>query len=82
MYSEPNWTESTLIVRFNYVTGIHEEREEYLIYTPSSLFADIGGYLGLLLGHSIYSVFCDLAALFRARFAGGRTKPKAEHVHE
>ena len=30
--------------------------EEVVLYKPSNLIADIGGYLGLLLGESILSV--------------------------
>ncbi len=35
-------------------------REQYYVYDGASLFADIGGYLGLLLGHSVYSVLCGV----------------------
>ncbi len=32
-------------------------RKEYMIYGFDSLIADVGGYLGLLLGHSLLSLF-------------------------
>ena len=37
--------------------GAFEEREHYLIYDTDSFIADIGGFLGLLLGWSVYSIF-------------------------
>ncbi len=30
---------------------------QYVIYDTNSLIADVGGYLGLLLGHSMLSLF-------------------------
>ena len=38
-------------------TGEYEKKEHYFIYDGSHLIADVGGYLGLLLGFSIYSIF-------------------------
>ena len=37
-------------------------KEQYFIYDENALIADIGGYLGLLLGHSILSIFQTLVA--------------------
>ena len=37
--------------------GKFEKKEQYFIYNGNALIADIGGYLGLLLGFSIYSIF-------------------------
>jgi hypothetical protein len=34
---------------------------QYVIYDYDSFIADIGGYLGLLLGHSAFSVYVYLA---------------------
>ncbi len=31
-------------------TASHDLKEQYIIYDENSMFADIGGYLGLLLG--------------------------------
>ncbi len=47
-------------MELSYPSGFHEVREEYLIYSSASFFADVGGYLGLLLGQSLYSVLCEL----------------------
>ena len=38
-------------------TGEYEKKEHYFIYDGNHLIADVGGYLGLLLGFSIYSIF-------------------------
>jgi hypothetical protein len=38
-------------------SGRYIEKKQYLIYDNSSLIADIGGYLGLLLGYSILSLY-------------------------
>ncbi len=43
--------------------GRYPVKEQYYIYDENSLVADIGGYLGLLLGHSLYSIFCGLENL-------------------
>ena len=38
-------------------TGEYEKKEHYFIHDGNHLIADIGGYLGLLLGFSIYGIF-------------------------
>ena len=37
--------------------GRYQEMEEYLIYDFNSFIADVGGYLGLLLGQSLYGIY-------------------------
>ena len=37
--------------------GEYEEKKEYLTYDTNSFVADFGGYLGLLLGHSVLSFY-------------------------
>ena len=50
---------------------------QYVVYDADALVADIGGYLGLLLGHSIYSVLVTItgwlknAKAFKARLRLG-----------
>ena len=39
------------------ISGNYEMKEQYFIYDGNSLIADIGGYLGLLLGLSIFGIF-------------------------
>ncbi len=41
----------TLRVRVYFPTTTHMVKREYLLYTFDSFVADVGGYLGLLLGH-------------------------------
>ena len=43
-------------------------REEYYVYDMSSFIADVGGYLGLLLGHSVFSIVSQLGKMY----AGGK----------
>ncbi len=71
--------QSFMKVRFAFSSGRHEVREQYVVYDLGSFVADAGGYLGLLLGYSAYSVACDVVDLFKrarpwlARKAGGAT---------
>jgi hypothetical protein len=53
---------STVLIggHFYYISGRYNYMEDYYTYDESSFFADVGGYLGLLLGHSIIS-FYDIA---------------------
>ena len=44
-------------VMLQYRDGTYNLNEEYLVYDFNNFIADIGGYLGLLLGHSILSVY-------------------------
>ena len=48
---------STLTIRFYYASSQQGAREEYLVYDLDSFIADSGGFLGLLLGHSMLSIF-------------------------
>ena len=43
--------------RFYFLNGRYELSEQYLVYDSNSFIADVGGFLGLLLGHSILSLF-------------------------
>ena len=43
----------------------YEEREQYVIYDTYSFIADVGGYMGLLLGCSLMSLYNDVEALFK-----------------
>ena len=40
-----------------YANGRYEEKKQYLIYDYNSMIADVGGYLGLLLGYSLLSLY-------------------------
>ena len=49
-----------LIASLYYASTSHDRTTEYYTYGVSSLVADFGGYLGLLMGHSLMSLY-DLA---------------------
>ena len=53
--SYPDDPKITLV--FEYRDGMYSLKEEYLVYDFNNFIADIGGYLGLLLGHSVFSVY-------------------------
>ena len=53
-----SWAEYPIITLvFEYRDGMYNHNEEYLVYDYNNFIADIGGYLGLLLGHSVFSVY-------------------------
>ena len=47
------------LVKLSFIisSGEYEKKEHYFIYDGNTLIADMGGYLGLLLGFSIFSIF-------------------------
>ena len=47
-------------LEFQFKDGMYLSREEYIVYDTDSLIADVGGYLGLLLGHSMLSIYSSL----------------------
>ncbi len=52
---------------FNHPSGRYRERTYYYTYEWTSFVADVGGYLGLLLGHSVLS-FYDIAKGYYSSF--------------
>ena len=50
-------TVDTVEVHLIFASARHLVREEYYRYGFDGFIADVGGYLGLLLGHSILSIF-------------------------
>ena len=58
---EPN--RSQLNLQFSFVDGSYEVKEQYLLYDTDSFTADVGGFLGLLLGCSIFSLYKELVDL-------------------
>ena len=52
-----------LHITFLIASGSYEEKEEYLLYDSQSFMADIGGFLGLLLGWSLFSIYNELVDL-------------------
>ena len=51
-------------LRFVYPRGEYDLVEEYYIYNWGSFIADVGGYLGLLLGSSALSMYHIITPLF------------------
>ena len=52
---------------FSFRDGQYNLHEEYHVYDWGSLIADIGGYMGLLLGHSFLSMYhVSVAYMVRA----------------
>ena len=49
-------------------SGVRRTTRTYVTYDIIDLMADIGGFIGLLLGYSLYSVFDDLKALVTRLF--------------
>ena len=47
----------TMMLVFQFEDGTYDVREEYIVYDTSNFIADVGGYLGLLMGHSILSIY-------------------------
>ena len=48
----------TLAIFLRILSSKHEVREHYRIYDGNSYIADFGGFLGLLLGHSLFGMYC------------------------
>ena len=52
-----------------FINGQYDEREHYIIYDYNSFIADVGGYMGLLLGVSMQGMF-EMAEGWWARVRG------------
>ncbi len=59
-----NYTSRVFVLEFYFGSGRHEVKEEYFVYDENSLIADIGGYLGLLLGQSMFGMFDSVKNVF------------------
>ena len=46
-----------MTIEWEYMNSDYIVRQEYLAYDINSLIADVGGYLGLLLGYSVLSIY-------------------------
>ena len=58
--------------KFQIIDRSFEEKEQYVIYDTDSFFADIGGYMGLLLGSSFISLYNEIEAFLRSLLCGSR----------
>ena len=54
-----------LHLRFRMLDSSYKEEEQYIIYDSASFIADIGGYMGLLLGSSLLSLYMAMEACLR-----------------
>lgn len=54
-------------IEMYFASGRFQVRKQYLTYDSHNLVADIGGYLGLLLGHSVFGVVQAAEALWDAK---------------
>ena len=57
-----------LHLQFRILDSSYEEKEQYMIYDMDSFVADIGGYMGLLLGSSLLSLYMTLEAALKKFF--------------
>ena len=55
-------------ISFKIMKQSYGEEEQYVIYDTDSFFADLGGYMGLLLGCSLISLYNALEALLKRLF--------------
>ena len=61
-------TDKRLRLRFMFPSAYYQVKEEYAVYNFDSFIADVGGYMGLLLGQSIFSIVCsfwDISSHFK-----------------
>lgn len=55
-------TPCELHLQFRMLDSSYEEKEQYIIYELDSFIADVGGYMGLLLGCSLLSLYSAIEA--------------------
>ena len=54
---------------------------QYLIYDFNALVADVGGYLGLLLGHSVYGIYVVITNTISKAKMKQTVHPNGPSVH-
>ena len=52
-------------LEFIMLDSSYKEEEQYIIYDVSSFIADVGGYMGLLLGSSLLSLYMAMESVLR-----------------
>ena len=67
-----NWPESKnrkkhseVLLIFTIYERSYQEEEQYIIYDSNSFFADIGGFMGLVLGSSMLNIYDEVVGLLR-----------------
>ena len=54
---------SDVHLKFSFGDGSYEVKEQYLLYDYDSFIADVGGFMGLLLGCSVFSLYQEFAEM-------------------
>ena len=54
-----------LHLQFRMVDSSYKEEEQYILYEVDSFFADVGGYMGLLLGSSLLSLYMAMESFMK-----------------
>ena len=68
-FQKPNPTgRVTLTVHISMSDTSYVQEQEYIIYDVNSFIADVGGYMGLLLGCSILSLFDEVESVVKKLF--------------
>ena len=65
MTCDYNFNTEIYVLRLRITDRSFEERKQYIIYDMDSFIADVGGYMGLLLGYSIMSLYNEIEALLK-----------------
>ena len=65
------YDDNKIELTWQYGQGDYVEEKEYLTYDHNDFVADFGGYLGLLLGHSVLTCY-DWVVLLLERLRGAK----------
>ena len=66
--------ECQLHLDFVMVDNSYNEEEDYVIYDVNSFIADVGGYMGLLLGSSLLSVYMSIEDVVKRILTNARAR--------
>ena len=69
----------TMVLAWQYMNTDFIVRHEYLTYDRNSFIADVGGYLGLLLGYSVHT-FYELLGKCASKSFDAFSRLKASNV--
>ena len=61
-------TDDKYKLTFKILDRSYKEEEQYLIYDTGSFIADVGGYMGLLLGCSLMSLYSEMEVFLKKLF--------------
>ena len=65
---------SETLLSFTVNDGYYVEEEQYVIYDVNSFIADVGGYMGLLLGSSLLSLYMTMEDYVTKALANARVR--------